>query len=202
MESCLCSESPATWLLVVPDNQHMRSKQVNIIPQNRGLSRDTPITLYNDHRLCSQVSWVSLAAVYQQQVDTKKSQNALDKHPTMQHFVTEMSTHVYISITKCCIVRYGTGTLWDLYNRHTLITLCCCDLLLNEWSIDWFYHIDGLAQDCSSSIANALELQQYCTKPPTCPAVIIHWQWCQSRDTQISVNRTNGLCMGAARDLY
>ena len=26
-------------------------------------------------------------------------------------------------------------------------------------------HIDGLAQDCSNSIANALELLQFCTKP-------------------------------------
>ena len=27
------------------------------------------------------------------------------------------------------------------------------------------YHFDGLAQDCSNSIANALELLQSCTKP-------------------------------------
>ena len=27
------------------------------------------------------------------------------------------------------------------------------------------YNIDGLVQDCSSSIANALELLQSCTKP-------------------------------------
>ena len=30
------------------------------------------------------------------------------------------------------------------------------------------YHIDGLVQDCSNSIANALELLQFCTKPLTC----------------------------------
>ena len=28
-------------------------------------------------------------------------------------------------------------------------------------------NIDGLVQDCSNSIANALELLQSCTKPPT-----------------------------------
>ena len=30
------------------------------------------------------------------------------------------------------------------------------------------YHIDGLVQDCSNSIANALELLQSCTKPSMC----------------------------------
>ena len=29
-----------------------------------------------------------------------------------------------------------------------------------------FIHIDGLVQDCSNSIANAVELLQLCTKPP------------------------------------
>ena len=27
------------------------------------------------------------------------------------------------------------------------------------------YHFDGLVQDCSISIANAMEILQYCTKP-------------------------------------
>ena len=30
------------------------------------------------------------------------------------------------------------------------------------------YHVDGLVQDCSNSIANALELLQSCTKPSMC----------------------------------
>ena len=46
-----------------------------------------------------------------------KSQNASDKYPIMNHFVTEMCTHVHISVTKWCIVGYGTGALWDLCNR-------------------------------------------------------------------------------------
>ena len=33
----------------------------------------------------------------------------------MHHFVTEMCTHVHISGIKWCIVRYGTGALWDLW---------------------------------------------------------------------------------------
>ena len=43
-----------------------------------------------------------------------KSHNSLDKYPTMHHFVTEMCTHVHISVTKWCIVGYGIGALWDV----------------------------------------------------------------------------------------
>ena len=43
-----------------------------------------------------------------------QSQNALEKYPRMHHFVTEMCTHVHISVTKCCIVGFGTIALWDL----------------------------------------------------------------------------------------
>ena len=46
-----------------------------------------------------------------------KSLSASDKYPTMHHFVTEMCTYVHISVTKWCIVEYGTGILWDLCDR-------------------------------------------------------------------------------------
>ena len=47
----------------------------------------------------------------------KTHNNASDKYPTMDHFVTEMCTHGHISVTKWCIVGYRTGVLWDLCNR-------------------------------------------------------------------------------------
>ena len=50
-----------------------------------------------------------------------KSHNSLGQYPTMHLFVTEMCTHVHIPVTKWCIVRYGTGALWDLYNRSIVI---------------------------------------------------------------------------------
>ena len=51
-------------------------------------------------------------------IDTShKSQNASDKYPTMHHFITEMCTHVHISVIKCCIVGYGTDAFWDLWDR-------------------------------------------------------------------------------------
>ena len=37
------------------------------------------------------------------------------KYPTVHHFVTEMCTRVYISVTKWCTVRYGTGAIWYLW---------------------------------------------------------------------------------------
>ena len=40
-----------------------------------------------------------------------KSHNASNKHHTMHHFVTEMCIHGHISVTKWCIVGYGTGDL-------------------------------------------------------------------------------------------
>ena len=33
-----------------------------------------------------------------------KSHNSLENYPTMHHFVTEICTHVHISITNWCIV--------------------------------------------------------------------------------------------------
>ena len=35
----------------------------------------------------------------------------------MYHFVTEICTHVHISVTKCCIVGYGTEAFWDAWDR-------------------------------------------------------------------------------------
>ena len=36
-----------------------------------------------------------------------KSHNALNIYPTMHQFVTEMCTHVHISVTQWCNVTYG-----------------------------------------------------------------------------------------------
>ena len=47
-----------------------------------------------------------------------RSQNASDIYPTMHHFVTEMCTHVHISVTKWCTVGYGTGDLADLWTTE------------------------------------------------------------------------------------
>ena len=38
-------------------------------------------------------------------------------------------------------------------------------------------HVNGLVKDCSNSIANALELRQFCTKRPKCPIYELeNWQ--------------------------
>ena len=45
-----------------------------------------------------------------------KSHNAPVIYPTIYHFVTEMCTCVYISVTKWCIVGYLFDALWDLWD--------------------------------------------------------------------------------------
>ena len=56
------------------------------------------------------------------------------------------------------ICQIGT---WYLMNK------CCFDQSENQKKIDMKkkLYIDGLVQDCSNSIANALEFLQSCTKP-------------------------------------
>ena len=46
-----------------------------------------------------------------------KSHNALGGYLTMDHFVTEMCTHVHISVTKWCLAVYGTDASLDLCNK-------------------------------------------------------------------------------------
>ena len=43
----------------------------------------------------------------------------------MHHFVTEMCTHMNISVTKRCIVGYGTGALWGFCNPSIGLTNVC-----------------------------------------------------------------------------
>ena len=56
-------------------------------------------------------------------------------------------------------------------------TFKCCDLvrlILEVWQHIW-EQIDGLVQDCSISIANALKILQSCTKPSRCEKMIKWW---------------------------
>ena len=45
-------------------------------------------------------------------VTLEPSHSAWDKYPTIHHFVTEMCTHVHISVTNCCM-------LWDMVQMHS-----------------------------------------------------------------------------------
>ena len=69
-------------------------------------------------------SWDTLVALGQ------VTYNALGKYPIMHHFVTEMCTHVHISVTKGCIVGYGTGALWDLVKKswQTWVNSSCLSI--------------------------------------------------------------------------
>ena len=64
-----------------------------------------------------------------------KSHHASHRYPIMHHFVTEMCLHVHISVTKCCIVGYGTDAFWDLWHGSIpwdeLYTVGCLYNMLN-----------------------------------------------------------------------
>ena len=68
-----------------------------------------------------------------------KSQNASVPYPTMHHFVAEMCTCVHISVTKWCIVGYGTDAFWDLWdgapfnNRDLPCTKFFSDQVTRNW---------------------------------------------------------------------
>ena len=55
------------------------------------------------------------------------------KNPTIYHFVTEMCTHVHVSVTKWCTVGYGTGAPrdwdwewdWDKFIQHKMTLYRC-----------------------------------------------------------------------------
>ena len=67
----------------------------------------------------------------------------------MHHFVTEMCTHVHISVTKWCIVGCTTGALWDLCNRPitllSLLDVCDGTLLAISALAGAVFHIQILA---------------------------------------------------------
>ena len=55
-----------------------------------------------------------------------KSHNAPVPYPTTYHFVqfiTDLCTPVHISVTKCCIVRYLSNVLWDLWDWSVIWTM-------------------------------------------------------------------------------
>ena len=74
-----------------------------------------------------------------------------------------------------------------LFRKHNrimfyIISLCISDyigfVLHIPESLDkqlwWYNHINGLVQDCSISIGNALEVLQSCTKSPPSSGSAIH----------------------------
>ena len=64
--------------------------------------------------------------------------------------------------------------LQDWLFKFNIIKIACKSGFLNlillklHANLGCFYHIDGLVQDCSISIALAMEIMQSCTKPMIC----------------------------------
>ena len=62
---------------------------------------------------------------------------------------------------ECCLLRITINFLMAKANN---VWIVCFKMNINSVQC---YHINGLVQDCSNSIANTLELLQSCTKPST-----------------------------------
>ena len=77
----------------------------------------------------------NVAQPWRQTIDpSHKFHNASDKYPKMHHFVTVMWTHVHISVTKWCIMGYGTDALWGLWDWSICMPLGLCKETV-KWSM-------------------------------------------------------------------
>ena len=61
-----------------------------------------------------------------------KYRNVSDNNLAMQHFVTQMCTHVHISVTTWCTFGYAIGVLWDMGLDH-----CGIGNLVNCFGFIW-----------------------------------------------------------------
>ena len=112
----------------------------------------------------------------------------------VQYYITMLIKHRPYFIIWNCIDVYVSLDL-KLWRYH--IKQCISWLLFVYISPSWWRSIkqlDSLVQDCSNSIANALELLQSCTKPssiysPTvCPALPrLHQGWTQTEVDSVNV---------------
>ena len=88
----------------------------------------------------------------------------LHLRPWPRIFSSSKNTSVPLSI--CLSVRLRPSvTPFSLCSCHHIIMKFSWVINIDWWTGSWMDQIDGLVQDCSNSIANALELLQSCTKP-------------------------------------
>ena len=126
-----------------------------IVTHNRAIQVQGQVTRKCFHQMTSNISMrriVSLNTIFVQPLclsllastyvishtdnepidQSHKAHNALGKDPAMHRFVTEMCTHVHISVLKWYNVRYGAGELWDLWIRS--VHPCMCVLWISRES--------------------------------------------------------------------
>ena len=66
----------------------------------------------------------------------------------MHHFVTEMCTHVNISVPEWCVAEYKTGTLWDIGSWSIVHTVCALSFFFRDGTQffqDCLWHWDNYA---------------------------------------------------------
>ena len=93
-----------------------------------------------------------------------------EDHNNMQHIPPDSKDH-RITVDKISLRHLCVGSISNQRRSKGLCYLGQTDA-----------YFDGLVQDCSNSIANALELLQSCTKPSICGLLFVlepygmHWE--------------------------
>ena len=110
------------WLQWIGQRQ-LKDKTINICVLGfgasyiRGLTVTEILPQYNDHWWHDVTRSQGISSHGIDPIDqSHKSHNAPVPYPKMHHFVTEMCTHVHISVTKWCIVGYWADALWNLWD--------------------------------------------------------------------------------------
>ena len=76
---------------------------------------------------------------------------------TIDDFSTKMVNNIHINSSECWIIATWIRIERNLQNNG--------QYPVSLYKMSWNTYFDGLVQDCSNSIAHALELLQLCTKP-------------------------------------
>ena len=84
-----------------------------------------------------------------------------------------------------------------------MVSNATCTEFQLPWQIQMSdMYIGSLVQDCSISIANALEILQYCTKPVICPPGHTNNAFlCHRNQSVIKVNWCQGICFKGVDNL-
>ena len=106
------------WMTCHISHQHIGGRSIDenqSQTQNSNVCQIRKITRYACHGNAGNV-FPAIDVINPSRDPIHKSHKASDKYPPMHHFVTEMCTHVHISVTKWCIVGYRRRVLWELWD--------------------------------------------------------------------------------------
>ena len=91
--------------------------------------------------------------------------------PDQPYPLQHMCNLKYQELPRYCCIRFGLGLIYILYplkmhiHLNLVVSCICLRYIVVFGTFMWKIYFDGLVQECSISIANALEILQSCPKP-------------------------------------